>query len=459
MYDVPVLRFDADQPLHPFLACAKPLIENVCGIAFAPDDTRAPALYYGDDAGRSCLLRLPRVDGYSESTLPGLADVDETPRPGAPFPFDPISAVRFWLADEGNTDAPADAWDAHRRLLPEKSVQSRLEGPSIPMVNAYLLALRRWLENRLGRTLRNRLLPPDKRAAVVLTHDVDNPFDPGDSAHFLSLARMGMANRRPGPALRQVFNAARAAARRVRAPRDRHWLFDDIVAAESRHGFNSTFFFAATSPVTTGGHPYDVLYDLDQPPLRRVLDRLSAADAEIGLHTSYRAHEQVGRFAEERHRLERAIGRKVLGNRHHYWHMGRPFWDTLVHHAEAGFRYDASIGFNGLPGYRLGAALPFKPWHPGTGAVIDCWQIPCMTMDGALCDRAGASPESALADFGRLLAVLKRFEGTAAIDWHVRTSIPASRQYTTWGTTYLGILDTLAADPEVAVFRACDIVP
>lgn len=458
MSDLPGLRLETDGFLDGFSACAIPLIEGMCGISFSAEDADAPVIYYGNNVTHPCILRIPRIDGYRESSVPGFPEIDRSPSQDGLFPFDLFSAIRFWLADEGNADAPAEAWDAHDRLLPEKSAQHRLGALSIPLVNAYLLAFRRQLELRLGRKLKNRLLPPGKRAIVVLSHDVDNPFDPGDVGHFFLLAKLGLKNRRFGPAARQGLNMLRAAYSRVRAPDDRHWLFDEIVAAEARHGFVSTFFFAVTSPVAKAGHSLDVLYEIDQPQLHDVFQRLSSAGIEIGLHASYRARDDLCRIARERKRLESASGVHVLGNRHHYWHMGRPFWDMLAAHAEAGLRYDTSVAFNSLPGYRLSVALPFKPWHPATGKIIDSLQIPCMTMDSALCDRPGRLPAEAIDEFAGLLTTLKECEGIAAIDWHVRTSLPRSRSYAAWGETYLGILEILAGDQEVAVRRAGDLL-
>lgn len=458
MTDRPILRFVHDAPATGFLAAALPLVEDVCGVRLTTEGDW-PELYWGNDPARRCLLRLPREAGYTETTVPGLDHAARPPEPGAAFPFDPITALRFWLTDEGNADAGAEAWDEHDRLRPEHSAQERLGVRTVPIVNAYLLGLRRWLAARLGMDLRNRLLPVGKRAAVVLSHDVDNPFNPGDVGHFLGLAARGLINRRPMAALRQAFYAARALRSRLSAPDDRHWVFDDVAAAEARHGFASTFYFSAVAPVSPTGHTLDVLYDIRQRALAPVFRRLTEAGAEIGLHASYTARGQAGRLAAERQAVEAACGITLSGNRHHYWHLRRPFWPCLAELAAAGLRYDSSIAFNDLPGYRLGVALPFRPFDPGSGTVIPLVEIPVMTMDMALCDLPGATLESALSTFRTLLDGLKQYEGIAAIDWHVRTSFPGSRQYQRWGETYLGMLDILAADGEVAVGRVGDFAP
>ena len=84
----------------------------------------------------------------------------------------------------------------------------------------------------------------------------------------------------------------------------------------------------------------------------------------VRLHVGYGALADVRRIAAERERLEAVAGAPVRGSRHHYWHMTRPFWDSLDAHASAGLAFDSSVAFNSAPGFRLGVALPFQPWNP-----------------------------------------------------------------------------------------------
>ena len=449
------LTFAADAH-DPFVDYTRDLIAYATGLRLepVPDSGGAVDVYYGNDERRPCGLRIPRVGRYDLASVPGLHDPAAArlaAGAGEVFPFDVFSAVRFWLADEGNADAPASAYDEHGRLRADRSAQEALGLREAPVVNAYLLHLRAWLEARLAVEGASPL-PEGKRCVIVLSHDVDSPVDPGSPRHAIGAATARV--RRAEKPLRSAAYAAGAIAyglaSRVRDPRARHRLFADVMDAEERRGFASTFFFAAVSRFDRQGVRRDVGYDVGRPPLVESLREVAGRGFGIGLHVSYQAGADGTRIAAERRRLEAVAGVPVVGSRHHYWHMTRPFWPSLEAHAQAGLRFDSSVAFNAAPGYRLGVALPFRPWNPETRAAVSVLQVPTLVMDSMLVSGRASVPV-AVERFDRLLDGLKRYEGVAALDWHEYTSFPGSRRYATWGNSYLAVLDHLAADPAVLV--------
>jgi hypothetical protein len=447
------ISFGADAP-DPFVDYAVDLIARATGIGLrAPRDGAEVDVYYGDDVARPCRLRIPRVAGYTAATVPRRPDTGSVAYQASAsrdLPFDLFSAVRFWLADEANAAAPPDAFDEHDRLRAERSTQEALGLREVPIVNAYLLFFRAWAEARTGVTSASAL-PPGKRCIVVLSHDVDSPIDPGSPWHAAGAAWGNVrAARKP---LRSVAYAAGVAAHALRwRALDRsgkHGVFEHVMDAEEQRGFRSTFFFAAVSRFDAEGTRLDVGYDVRREPLPESVRAVVSRGFGLGLHVGYEARADAMRIASERARLEDVAGASANGTRHHYWHMTRPFWKSLEAHGAAGFNYDSSVGFNSAPGYRLGIALPFRPWNPETRAPIPVLQVPALMMDSMVMSEP--SLEAVGERVAGLLEGLKRFEGVAAIDWHEYTSFPASRRYRRWGEAYLALLDHLAADPEIAV--------
>lgn len=359
--------------------------------------------------------------------------------------YDPMSALRYWLTDQGNERLGQDAWDAHGRLRHRASAQARF-GVIAP-VNDHLGRLREWVQSALPAPVPEPFGP--YRAVILLSHDVDDPLNPGSVRHRSWIASRAGARGRGRTAWKYARRTLRALRRRWR--RQRHWLFEEIIDAEAKHGFQSTFFFASRPWFREGVNPLDVDYDVRGPHFARVFDQIRDAGSEVGLHISYGASSVPGAIAEERQWLEEAAGGPVFGSRHHYWHMARPFWPTLRAHQEAGLRYDSSVAFNDEPGLRLGVAFPFQPWLPDTGEGLDIVQLPVCAMDGAYFYKEGQTVDAATAELASLVDDLKACRGLASIDWHVRTSWPGSEQFSEWGRTYLELLDLLAADPEVLV--------
>lgn len=451
------LSFVADVP-SPFVDYAADLIARTTGLRLvvAPRDSGGSVdVYYGEDTARPCLLRIPRIAGYTLETVPRLPDAT---RAGAAvasageFPFDLFTALRFWLADEGHVHAPVEAYDKHDRLWAEASAQEALGVREVPIVNAYLLQFRAWATLRTGAAGASPL-PPGKRCILVLSHDVDSPIDPGSPRHAVELALANVRRgRKPARSIAYAAGTVGYAVRfRLRDPDARHQLFEHVMDEEERRGFRSTFFFAAVSRFDRNGDRRDVGYDVGRSPLPECIRAVASRGFGVGLHIGYRARAQAARIAAERERLEAVAGTQVTGSRHHYWHMTRPFWASLEAHGRAGLLFDSSVGFNSAPGYRLGVALPFHPWNPETGSVVPTLQIPTLAMDSMLMLPRAASVEAVIERFEGVLAPLKRYEGVAALDWHEYTSFPGSTRYRAWGEAYLSLLDHLAGDGTVLV--------
>ena len=447
------LTFAADQD-NKFVEYTLSLIAQTSGVNLVREEAGQTPLdvYYGSDHGRPCGLRIPYVDGYRVDTVPGVPAETPPPDPVAVFPFDLFAAIRFWLADEPHENAPPDHFDQHGRFLPEHSAQAAVGVVQIPIVNAYLLLLRSHLARRFAVPVASHL-PSGKRCVVVLSHDVDSPIDPGAPWHTLRLAAENVRKHvKVGISLTYAAGAVWYAARsRVSDPHARHALFKEVMDAEAARGFQSTFFFAAVSRFSVAGCRQDVGYSVSRMPFPQILPELVERGNVVGLHVGYLADANVSAIASEREILERLAGAPVTTSRHHYYHLSCPFWATLEAHGRAGLAIDSSISFNYVPGYRLGVALPFRPWNPQTERAVSTVQIPTALMDSMLLAQPGQTVQGALEGVESVLAQLKRFEGVAALDWHEYTSYPGSRRFRTWGQTYLEILGILAADPEIAV--------
>lgn len=452
---VPVLA-DND----PFVDHVMSWLADLLGVEFhaARDSQHSgeSVIEYSESRRTPGSLWIPK-HGYTAASPPPL-DVNAlvAHRPGK-FAFDLFEAIRFWLTDAAHVDAPDDAFDRHDRLKYAGTLFARHSMPAIPIVSHYVNTFRKAIETHAG--IRTKpMWPNGAKACIILTHDVDAPLDPNTPATKRHLERIQGASR-----LSRLRSSLRDALRRrpIEASNatNRHWLFEDIMAAESRHGFRSTFFFAPRHcGMPRADRAHDVRYDIADRPFRRLFSTLRNRGFEIALHASYMAQQDHAMFAEEIDRLERFAGAPVRGVRHHYWRLGRNVWPTLTAHADAGLDYDASIAFNESPGFRFGVALPFHPWNPITRRRIDTLQIPTMLMDGAVFYQPGATAADGVRNANEWIDRLIDAGGCGAIDWHVRTSFPGSCQFAEWGRAYLGILDALANREDVFVTNCAGLL-
>jgi peptidoglycan/xylan/chitin deacetylase (PgdA/CDA1 family) len=264
------------------------------------------------------------------------------------------------------------------------------------------------------------------RFAVALTHDVDVPWRwtpigvRGAAARLKSHALAG----RVGPAAHEARGLARVPLHKVRGT-DPNWRFAETAAAERELGARSTFFLIAGHGHRADGAAPEA-YDRLRP---RLVETLLESGAEVGLHGSYLAAEDIGRLARERAVLAQLDG-PLIGQRYHYLRVDPH--RNLAPLSGIGFRYDTSLGFPDALGFRAGIAHPFRPWNFARDRPADLVEVPLAVMDATLAEEryanlsaADAKPQvlellDRAAEHGGAFSILwhpERFDGPSARGW------------------------------------------
>ncbi len=332
---------------------------------------------------------------------------------------DELAAGFFHLA---RVEERGAARDPHGRFLASSSCLDPLDPP--------LERLRR----ELGAA------PPSYRGArfaVALTHDVDVPW------RWTWIGVLGAAARlkghvlggRVGPAVHEARGLARVPLHKLRGT-DPNWRFAEVAAEERAHGARSTFFLLAGHGHRADGAAPEA-YDRLRPRLVRTL---LEAGAEVGLHGSYLAADDLERLARERVLLAQLDG-PLLGHRYHYLRVDPH--RNLAALAGVGFRYDASLGFPDALGFRAGIAHPFRPWNFARELPADLVEVPLAVMDATLAEEryAGLSAARAKPQVLALLDWAAEHGGAFSILWHPeRFDGPSARG---WDRLYFELVDAV----------------
>jgi peptidoglycan/xylan/chitin deacetylase (PgdA/CDA1 family) len=334
-------------------------------------------------------------------------------------PDDALAAAFFHLARIEERGAPRDR---HGRFFASSSSLDPLDPP-------------------LERLRRELGLPTPQyrgaRFAVALTHDVDVPWK------WTRIGMLGAAARlkghalggRFGPALHEARGLARVPLHKLRRG-DPNWRFEEIVAEEQEHGARSTFFVMAGH-----GHRADGAAPESYDRLRpRLVETLVASGAEVGLHGSYLAADDLDRLAHERAVLAQLDG-PLVGQRYHYLRIDPH--RNLVPLVDIGFRYDTSLGFPDALGFRAGIAHPFRPWDVERNRPADLVEVPLAVMDATLAEERYEGLLAAAAK-PRVLALLDwaaEHGGGFSILWHPeRFDAPSARG---WDRLYFEVMDAV----------------
>jgi len=287
--------------------------------------------------------------------------------------------------------------------------------PEKPLINDYVDLLKRLAEKYLDTELDESaegLWPDGAPYAVCLTHDVDNVYK-----WWLKKSLSFIFKRR---AMSDFFGSV---------GKGEYWRFDDIMDLESKYGFNSTFFFLT---IKKDAQPrYDVR------KLGEVIKRLDAGGWEVGLHTSMGAYNDLDRLRGEKSRLEKVLGKNVVGVRNHY--LAFDANRTWKFQEEVGLKYDTTIGFGDTVGFKAGICHPYVPYCPMEDRAIKILELPMTVMDGPFMEF-----KDPMVKFEKILSTVNQHKGLLVIDWH--QSSFDEKDYSKRIETYKMMLDRFKSD-------------
>jgi hypothetical protein len=254
--------------------------------------------------------------------------------------------------------------------------------------------------------------------AVAFTHDVDHLqrwTGRGVAAGAPRAGGGGAAPARDRERARfELEGLRRAALHHLPRGTDPYWTFPQLLAHEASLNIRSTFYVIASH-----GHPTDgndpTSYARRRPAL---LQLLRTRGAEVGLHGNERDRRDLNGLRADRDSLQAAAGAAVVGMRYHY--LRCLYHETLPLLDEAGFLYDASLGYAEREGFRNGCSFPFHPYDLTNERPLRLVELPLAIMDSTLQEQhyRGLSAGDALP---AALAVLERVRaagGAVSVLWH-----------------------------------------
>lgn len=310
------------------------------------------------------------------------------------FYADILSSIFFMLSRWEETVVLTR--DDHDRFPAMSSVAYKQRFLDRPVVDQYILILQAWLI-----TLLPSWSPPPKQFSVKLSHDIDS-------------VRSVTWRQAAGDILKR-FSPAKAALtihQIVRAEEDPHLrALYKLADLSERSGFRSAFYFSAADPGM-----YDTGYDPNAKVLQQCIEDLRRRGHEIGFHPGYHTLDDPHRFAEEKGRMDRALGETNYGGRQHYLRFRTP--DTWRQWERTGLSYDSTLGYADHEGFRCGTCHPFHPFDVEQDRQLDLLEIPLIVMDGTLKDYRGLTPSLGAESILALAQRCQQVNGVFTLLWH-----------------------------------------
>ncbi|MFB6130631.1 MAG: polysaccharide deacetylase family protein [Salinigranum sp.] len=253
--------------------------------------------------------------------------------------------------------------------------------------------------------------------SLCLTHDVDRPYKSYQSLYYAVIDR-------------DAYHL-----RTLLPDRNPYWQFENVMALEEELGVRSAFYFLDEQhlfrdrPVREWLSPkswklYAGRYSIDDPAIVDVVRELDEGGWEVGFHGSYESYTDPQRLEHEKETLEDVLGHEVLGGRQHYLNLEIP--ETWRYQADAGLRYDSSLGSGSAYGFHHGYGVrrPFED---------EFVVFPLTIMENALPDPQG-DPEFAWSECKRILEEAAENSAVMTILWHPNKF--DEREYPNLGSLY-----------------------
>lgn len=139
----------------------------------------------------------------------------------------------------------------------------------------------------------------------------------------------------------------------------------------------------------------------------------------IGLHPSFKSNAVEKLLPKEQKTLSNITGTTIVASRQHYLMLTLP--QTYRALISAGIKYDFSMGFSGINGFRASVALPFKWYDLEKEQSTELTIFPFCFMDATSIYYQKNTPQQALATLQQLYAAVKEVNGFFSMIWHNTT--------------------------------------
>jgi peptidoglycan/xylan/chitin deacetylase (PgdA/CDA1 family) len=182
-----------------------------------------------------------------------------------------------------------------------------------------------------------------------------------------------------------------------------------MIVLEDKYSAKSSFYLLV---VNRGNIDFNYsIEDLDIE-LKQILDM----GCEVGLHGDREAYCNLEEIIAKKKKLEKILGKKIIGYRNHCLKFNVPdTWELL---RKAGFKYDTTFGYADCVGFRNGMCHPYKPFNLNSNNDVDIIEIPLIVMDNTLFDYMNLDLNGAWKIIKILIDTVEKLNGVITILWH-----------------------------------------
>lgn len=312
------------------------------------------------------------------------------------FNDDIIASVFYFLSNWQELNAPKDNLGRFEYAV---SIQHQLQIINIPVVNYYFKMLADAFEIAYRVKLINKIHPTAPFVTCV-THDVDvwSQYWKSELKYALKVLNVNQIFQICSSLLKNTFLST---------------SFKLIENIQIKYKFQSTFFFLTRKEnyfnYTNGD--YNIVHNRYQKIIANSLKNGNT----IGLHGGFSTSFDTIEFGKDLNKLPQ----KLESNRFHYLMYNAKITPQILEFHQ--IKYDSTLGFNSVPGFRNGTSYPFYLYNHTTTKTTAVIAIPLIIMDVSIFSSNYLSCQNANEGFDKIKIILHQIVktgGVLTLNWH-----------------------------------------
>ncbi|SHK16031.1 hypothetical protein SAMN02745163_03307 [Clostridium cavendishii DSM 21758] len=189
---------------------------------------------------------------------------------------------------------------------------------------------------------------------------------------------------------------------------NRHNQIRNVLEIEEKFNVNSEFYFIVGRKHRLGNR-----YNLKK--IVSDIELIKKKENVIGMHTNYFDYNNSFELRKQIDEIEDKTDFKVISSRNHYLRFnGIESWKAL---ADAGIKYDVTLGYTDSIGFRAGTSNCFLPYDFNNNRLINIYEIPLAIMECTLLEKA-STYEMKLERCKKIIDQVAKYNGTVSLLWH-----------------------------------------
>lgn len=284
------------------------------------------------------------------------------------------------------------------RFMPEYGIEGKYNLMDIPIVDEYALLLRKYLTFFLP-----NLHHGVSDFKIVPTHDIDETHRFKNIAFSIASILGGdLINRK---SIKYAYESSNNLIRSIHNRANDPYIqgIKQLAAFSDEYSLKSEFYFMSAQKSA-----YDPGYKITSE-VKRLVDSLLNRGHVVGFHPGFYTMTDGDRFLIEKDLLEKSLGTQVFSGRQHYLRFDAH--NTWRIWANAGMKFDSTLGYSSQVGFRCGTCHPFQPYDLANDKPYDIIEKPLIAMDITLSLDTNQNLEGKTSLFQQLLTRCKQVEG------------------------------------------------